>query len=74
MESVEDRSGTHEHMGVQNRKRHATVETVAMAGMVWCAESCWRSNSNRQEFGTRRSAQPRIGADFAAQLVQCTKD
>ena len=27
VESVEDRSGAHEHMGVQNRKRHAIAET-----------------------------------------------
>ena len=27
-----------------------------------------------QELGTRRSAQPRIGADLAAQLWQCTED
>ena len=74
VESVEDRSGAHEHMGVQNRKRHAIVETVAMVGMVRCAESCWRSISYRQELGTRRSAQPRIQADFAAHLWQCTDD
>ena len=47
---------------------------VAMAGMVRYADGCWRSNSYTQELGTRRSAQPRIGADFAAKLVQCTED
>ena len=58
----------------KNSGRHSNVETVALAGMVRCAESCWRSNSYTQELGTRRSAQPRIGAFFAAKLVQCTED
>ena len=49
-------------------------DNVAIAGMVRCAESCWRSNSHMQEHGTSNSFQPRIGADLAAQLVECTED
>ena len=33
VESVEHRSAAHRHMGAQNWKGHAMVETVAMAGM-----------------------------------------
>ena len=78
--SVTEKSDAHEHMGVQNSGRHAIAETVeidmtglqiehnvAIAGMVRCAESCWRSNLYMQKREERTSSQPRIGADFVAQ-------
>ena len=46
---------------------------VAIAGMVRCAESCWRSDLYMQEREERTSSQPRIGADFVAQLWHCTE-
>ena len=73
VESVEDRSGAHEHIGVRNRKRHAMVQTVAVAGMVRCAGSCWRSHPYMQQHGKRRGSQLRLGADFVAKLWQCTE-
>ena len=73
VESVEDRSGAHEDMGVQNRKRHAMVETVAVAGMVRCAESCWRSHPYMQQHGKRRGSQLRLGAGFVAMLRSLQK-
>ena len=78
--------GSDEHMGVQNSWRHAIAETVefdmtglqvehnvAIAGMVRCAESCWRSDLYMQKREERTSSQPRIGADFVAQLWDCTE-
>ena len=73
VESVEGGSGAHEHMGVQNSGRHAFAETVAFAGMVRCAESCWRSHPYMQQHGKRRGSQLRLGADFVAKVLSLQK-
>ena len=41
----------------KNSVRHAIVETVALAGMLTCAESCWQSHPYMQRREKRTSSQ-----------------
>ena len=41
----------------KNSGRHSIVETVALAGMVRCAQSCWQSNFHMQRREKRTSSQ-----------------